>query len=238
MRERTALIVVDVQLGAFDGELCPVISGSDQLLTNVAHLIDAARTSNIDVVFIQHCAPAGEVFEEGTARWQIHPNTGPIKGESIVTKHESSGFCGTNLHDILQTLDINTLVVCGLQSEHCVSNTALSALGLGYAVASLRMLMLPASIKRSGFCSHRLGNGLVFPGTDVGLSPLLGTLLDERLSRRGFHPNVTLAWNNRFSALQVAAQGQESKFPAHTRRSWTVLLPMFFTRFVLAHEML
>ncbi len=134
MRDRTALLVVDVQLGAFDGELCPAISGSDQLLANVAHLIEAARTSNIDVVFIQHCAPAGEVFEEGTARWQIHPDIGPIKGESIVAKHESSAFYKTNLHDILQSLDIDSLVVCGLQSEHCVSNTALSALGLGYAV--------------------------------------------------------------------------------------------------------
>lgn len=134
MRDRTALLVVDVQLGAFDGERCPVISGADQLLTNVAHLIDAARTSNIDVVFIQHCAPTGEVFEEGTARWQIHPDIGPIKGEPIVAKHESSAFDGTNLHDVLQSLDIGSLVVCGLQSEHCVGNTALSALGLGYVV--------------------------------------------------------------------------------------------------------
>jgi nicotinamidase-related amidase len=134
MWDRTALLVVDVQLGAFDGELCPVISASDQLLANVAHLIDAARTSNIDVVFIQHCAPAGEVFEEGTVHWQIHPDIGPIKGEPIVGKHESSAFDGTNLHDILQSLEIDTLVVCGLQSEHCVSNTVLSALGLGYVV--------------------------------------------------------------------------------------------------------
>ena len=73
MRNRTALLVVDVQLGAFDGERCPVISGSDQLLANIAHLIEAARTSKTDVVFIQHGAPAGEVFEEGTAQWQIHP---------------------------------------------------------------------------------------------------------------------------------------------------------------------
>ena len=134
MRNRTALLVVDVQLGAFDGERCPVISGSDQLLANIAHLIEAARTSKTDVVFIQHGAPAGEVFEEGTAQWQIHPAIGPIKGEPIIAKHDSSAFDGTNLHEILQSLDIGSLVLCGLQSEHCVSNTALSALGLGYAV--------------------------------------------------------------------------------------------------------
>lgn len=134
MRNRGALLVVDVQLGAFNGELCPVISGSDQLLANVAHLIDAARTSNIDVIFIQHCAPASEVFEEGTPRWQIHPDIGPVQREPIVAKHKSSAFDGTNLHEILQSLDIASLVVCGLQSEHCVSNTAFSALGLGYAV--------------------------------------------------------------------------------------------------------
>lgn len=134
MRNRTALLVVDVQLGAFDGELCPVISGSDQLLANVSQLIDAARTSNVDVVFIQHCARAGEVFEQGTARWQIHPKIGPIEGEPIVAKHESSAFNRTNLHDILQSLNIDSLIICGLQSEHCVTNTSLSALALGYAL--------------------------------------------------------------------------------------------------------
>lgn len=134
MPNRTALLVVDVQVGAFDGELCPVISASDQLLANIVRLVNAARASNIDVIFIQHSAPAGEVFEEGTARWEIHPDIGPAQGESVVAKHNSSAFDGTNLHEILQSLDIASLVLCGLQSEHCVSNTAGSALGLGYVV--------------------------------------------------------------------------------------------------------
>lgn len=134
MNDRTALLVVDVQRGAFDGELCPAIAGADRLLANVSSLIDTARASNVPVVFIQHSGAVGEVFEEGADRWEIHPRIRPAEGEVVVAKRASSAFGNTALHDVLRFLGIGTLLVCGLQSEHCVSNTARSALDLGYDV--------------------------------------------------------------------------------------------------------
>lgn len=138
MRERTAVLIIDVQRGAFDGERCPVITGSEPLLANIARLIDAARSSNLEAVFIQHSAPKGAVLEEGSSRWQFHPDIRPLEGEAIVTKRESSAFNGTPLHDVLQALDIGSLILCGLQSEHCVAHTARSGLGLGYTVTLAR----------------------------------------------------------------------------------------------------
>jgi nicotinamidase-related amidase len=52
----------------------------------------------------------------------------------VLRKYASSAFEDTELDARLKVLEADTLVVCGLQSEFCVTNTARSALGLGYQV--------------------------------------------------------------------------------------------------------
>ena len=59
----------------------------------------------------------------------------PAPGELVVAKHASSSFEGTDLDAQLKAKGVKKLVVCGLQSEFCVSNTTRSALQLGYAVS-------------------------------------------------------------------------------------------------------
>lgn len=129
-----ALLVIDLQVGAFNGERCPIIAGAEQLLANVRRLIAVARSCKIDVIFVQHCASRGDVLETGTDRWKLHPALEPNDAESVLTKHGSSAFTGTALHDVLQSRGIGDLVLCGLQSEKCISETAISALDLGYSV--------------------------------------------------------------------------------------------------------
>ncbi len=138
MPNSTALLVIDVQMGAFDGERCAVIPGADQLLENVARLVSAVRVSDVELIFIQHCAPTGEVYEEGSAQWLFHPDIAPADTESIVRKRHSSAFEETDLHEKLTSLHIDSLIVCGLQSEHCVSNTTFSARELDYKVTVVR----------------------------------------------------------------------------------------------------
>jgi nicotinamidase-related amidase len=58
----------------------------------------------------------------------------PLPGEAVVNKRASSAFEDTDLGDRLHAARAHDLVVCGLQSEFCVSNTTRSALSLGYAV--------------------------------------------------------------------------------------------------------
>jgi len=64
----------------------------------------------------------------------LHESLAPAPGDSVVKKYASSSFEGTDLDARLKTLGVDELVVCGLQSEFCVSNTARSALELGYKV--------------------------------------------------------------------------------------------------------
>lgn len=134
MNTRTALLVIDVQVGAFNGERCPPISNAKHLLLNVHRLIEGARAAKHTVIFVQHSAGPGEVLERGTNGWKLHPIIEPLQDEWVVTKEESSAFAETDLHETLQAHSINALVVCGLQSEACVRHTVLSAVELGYTV--------------------------------------------------------------------------------------------------------
>lgn len=129
-----ALLVIDIQQAAFDGAFCPPIDRSSELVANARALIDAAHAAGEPVIFVQHCDAKGEPFEEGTPHWQFHEQLTPQDGDLVVKKHASSAFESTDLEAKLAALGARDLVVCGLQSDFCVSNTSRSALALGYRV--------------------------------------------------------------------------------------------------------
>ena len=134
MNSTLALLVIDVQTGAFDGQRCVPIADADRLLSTTQGLIAAARAADLPVIHVQHGDDAGQVFAEGSAQWHIHPSVAPAPGELVVRKLESSAFSGTALEAELRQRGITTLAVCGLQSEHCVTNTTLAALERGFDV--------------------------------------------------------------------------------------------------------
>lgn len=136
--QTTALLVIDIQRGAFDAERCPPIDSPDRLVRSARTLIEAARAGGHPVVFIQHCDEPGQPFETGTVHGQLHESLVPALGESVLKKYESSSFEGTDLDAQLKARGVKALVLCGLQSEFCVSNTARSALRLGYTVSVAR----------------------------------------------------------------------------------------------------
>jgi nicotinamidase-related amidase len=129
-----ALLVIDIQCGAFDGARCPPIDRSAELVSNAVALVAAARDAESPIIFIQHCDDPDQPFEEGTPHWEFHERLSPRPSDIVIKKYASSAFENTELGATLQSLEIAELVVCGLQSEFCVSNTSKAALALGYRV--------------------------------------------------------------------------------------------------------
>jgi len=134
VNEATALVLVDLQTGAFGGCGIPPTHDADLLLQNAYALLREARASGVPVVHIQHCAGRGEVFEEGAPGWPILPQLMPEPGEAVVPKRASNAFEGTNLEKVLQDIGAWHIVVAGIQSERCVAATCRGALQLGYRV--------------------------------------------------------------------------------------------------------
>lgn len=134
MNDATALILVDLQTGAFGGCGIPATHDADLLLRNAYALLREARASGVPVVHVQHCASHGEVFEEGAPGWPILPQLRPEAGEAVVRKRASNAFEGTPLDKLLRKIGTRDLVVTGIQSEDCVAATCRGALRLGYGV--------------------------------------------------------------------------------------------------------
>jgi biuret amidohydrolase len=57
-------------------------------------------------------------------RWQIDEAVSPIAGEMVLNKTSSGTLASTTLDQTLHNLGINSLVVCGLTTAVCVTQTA------------------------------------------------------------------------------------------------------------------
>ena len=125
-RAKTALVVIDVQNGVVEGAY-----RRDEVVANIEQAVAKARAANVPVVWVQH---SDEELEIGSDAWQIVPELIPLKDEAMVRKTFRSSFEGTDLEDILGSLKVAELIVCGAQTNNCVRHTSHDALAKGYDV--------------------------------------------------------------------------------------------------------
>ena len=130
-----ALLVIDMQLVAFDGKITPPYPDGLQLLDNIYDLIAICRRDKIPIVYIQSCNPVpGQPYSKEAHGWQIHERIAPLPEDRVVFKENSSSFDGTDLHQVLSDLETERLIMCGGFSEFCVASSVKDALALGYHV--------------------------------------------------------------------------------------------------------
>jgi len=126
-----ALVLIDVQRGFFDpswGE-----RNNPQAEANIARLLAAWRASRRPIFHVHHDSqsPHG-CFRPGTPGNLPKVEAEPLPGEPVHRKHVNSGFIGTRLEEDLRAAGINTLVIVGLTTNHCVSTTARMAGNFGF----------------------------------------------------------------------------------------------------------
>jgi nicotinamidase-related amidase len=131
----TALILIDIQNDYFPGgkgELEKPIEAA----TQARRLLDFFRQQKWPTVHIQHVAtrPGAVTFLPGTDGVKIHESVAPLPGETIIVKHFPNSFRETNLHEHLQGLGIDRLVLCGMMTHMCVDAGMRAAADLGYPV--------------------------------------------------------------------------------------------------------
>jgi nicotinamidase-related amidase len=125
-RDKTALLVIDVQndiaAGAFNLQ---------SVVANIGLCVEKARAADVSVIWVQHNDDEIVIDTDG---WQIVEQLEPAYGEPIVRKSFRSSFEATNLEEILVGLNVNHLVITGMQTNNCVRHTTHSALERGYDV--------------------------------------------------------------------------------------------------------
>ncbi len=130
---QTALLMVDVQLGLDE----PVwgTRNNTQAEANMQALMAHWRSENRPVIHIQHCSvePDSPLRPDHPGN-AIKPQAAPLEDEPLFQKNVNSAFIGTGLDDYLRQQGIDSLVIVGLTTDHCVSTTTRMAGNLGYEV--------------------------------------------------------------------------------------------------------
>ena len=131
-----ALVIIDMQKFMFREE-APVFQ-SDELIERVQSLLSEARGSGTPVIYVQHNAGDGTPLEYGTKHWEIDDRIEPKGKDIVIHKTTPDSFYQTALEVTLEQLDVDHLVLAGIQSEVCVDTTTRSAFGKGYEVTLVK----------------------------------------------------------------------------------------------------
>lgn len=127
------LLIVDVQSGFADEAYWGPRNnpGAEQ---NMAKLLEAFRSAGRPVIFIQHVSQNPKSpLRPGQPGNEINPVIAP-KGERVFQKTVHSAFINTPLERTLRGAAQDTLVICGLTTDHCVSTTSRMAGDMGFTV--------------------------------------------------------------------------------------------------------
>ncbi len=127
----TALLLIDIQQGLDEPRWGK--RNNPDAERNIAALLAAWREKRRPVIHVQHMSqePDSPLRPElpGNA---IKPEARPLPGEPLFQKTVNSAFIGTPLEAHLRAEKIDTVVVVGLTTDHCVSSSARMAANLGF----------------------------------------------------------------------------------------------------------
>jgi nicotinamidase-related amidase len=126
----TIFLVVDVQNALVKAHP----HNEQRVIENIKNLILTARSNNKEVIYVRHDDGNGSELEQGTEAWQIYEEISPISGEKIFEKQYNSSFFKTDLRKYLESKDVDTIIVAGMQTEYCIDATIKSAYDLGYKI--------------------------------------------------------------------------------------------------------
>lgn len=122
-----ALLVIDVQDFYFPGGRSELVE-PEKAAEKAAVAIREARETGNPVIFIQHKSASG---------MEINDIVKPAAGEKIFIKEEVNSFLGTGLKEYIDGLQVDTLVICGMQTQMCVEAAVRAAHDFGYNVLLL-----------------------------------------------------------------------------------------------------
>ncbi len=133
-RNKTALLVIDVQQGLFN-KPTPIYQDK-ALLENINLLADRAHQAGVPVCYVQHSDKKALV--KGSKDWQLHPRLHPLEGDIFIHKQHGNAFEGTDLEEEMKSRNIDSVVVTGLVTHGCVRATCLGAIKQGYEVVLVK----------------------------------------------------------------------------------------------------
>ncbi len=135
-RVRTALVVIDVQKAFDSWERAGKRRNNPDALARIATLLAAFRQAGAAIYHIRHRGGPGSSFA-GTGL-AVYDEARELKGETVIEKSVNSAFIGTDLEQRLRATKIDSVVICGATTNHCVETSTRMAGNLGFDTRLVR----------------------------------------------------------------------------------------------------
>jgi nicotinamidase-related amidase len=128
-----ALIIIDFQNGFDEVEYWGGNRNNPKAEENTRRLLDVWRERKWPLFHIKHdSVNIKSKLAPGQFGNEIKEIVKPLPGEMVISKSVNSAFIGTDLKQRLDAKKIKSVVVVGLQTDHCVSTTARMAANYDY----------------------------------------------------------------------------------------------------------
>lgn len=139
---KKALLVIDLQNDYFESGRYPLWN-AEQVLKRIVHAMRKAEAQDIPIILVQHIADSRQgsapFFNKGSAGAMLHADIVAAAPQApIVIKRHADSFVSTNLEQILDELEIEELLICGMMTQNCVTHTAISPSAAKYHVSVLQ----------------------------------------------------------------------------------------------------
>ncbi len=135
MAKVTALVVIDVQNFYFPGGKQPLAEPA-AASSQARRLFDRFRAKGWPLIHVQHLPKDQTAVspDSGDEQYRIHPSVRPLGGETVIGKHYANAFRETKLRETLQNLDVQRVLICGMQTHMCVEAATRAAADFGFEV--------------------------------------------------------------------------------------------------------
>lgn len=138
--KRPALLVIDLALQWTKPDSLPFGSSMDAVVEATARLLEAARQRGVPVFFTTYdydpAEPPSPYDKKVGDRnrqaldereLELDPRLSRRPNEKVIRKKYASAFKATNFHENLTALGVDTLIVTGVSTSHCVYATCRDA---------------------------------------------------------------------------------------------------------------
>ena len=133
IKKNPALLLVDIQKAFSEKDYPGLIRNNEHAEFICGKILKKWRTLDLPIIHVRHSSTNPESkLHKSRPGFEFNDYVTPLETEMVLTKEVNSAFIGTNLENILIKSQIDTLVIVGMTTNHCISTTVRMSGNLGF----------------------------------------------------------------------------------------------------------
>ena len=133
IKKNPVLLLVDIQKAFLEKDYPGLIRNNENAEFICGKILKKWRTLDLPIIHVRHSSTNPESkLHKSRPGFEFNDYVTPLETEMVLTKEVNSAFIGTNLENILIKSHIDTLVIVGMTTNHCISTTVRMSGNLGF----------------------------------------------------------------------------------------------------------